>query len=334
MKDSVDRSLAAAAVEFDFFEAVRLLECAHRQLPRIGRSKSPQQDPVRLGQSPSLAFAPSTVERYTPPSAESPARMQSWFLGLCGPNGPLPFHMTEFVRDRLHTHRDSALARFFDVFHHRLLCLFYRAWADSLKTTDFDRPEDSRFSSYFGSFFGLGLDAARDRDAVPDTVKFFFTGRLSSPNRNPEGLEAILGEDFGVPVELHSFVGQWIDLPPNAVCSLGTNPETGSLGQALVVGGRIWMSQSNFRLRFGPLLFSEFRNLLPSGAMFQRLKHWVLNYSGREFAWDAQLVLKAAEVPGTPLGGAGGCGLLGWTTWLTSRPPVHDADDLVLFGEN
>jgi type VI secretion system protein ImpH len=330
----LEATLTSVPFEFDFYHAVRLLECAYRDQPRIGRSVNPAQDPIRFGQNPSLVFAPSSVESFSAADEEMPPYLRVFFFGLFGPNGALPFHLTEFARERLYSNRDASLVRFLDVFHHRAISLFYRTWADSRRAVDLDRVDESRYARYFGSFFGIGQPTMRDRDAVPDLAKLFFTGRLATPNRNPEGLEAILSEDFGVPVKLLGFRGQWIRLPSNSTCILGRNLEAGSLGQTAIVGERFWVSQLKFRLRFGPLQFAEFRRLLPDAKPFARLKDWVLNYIGQELFWDANLVLKASEVPATQLGQLGGGGLLGWTTWLKSRPFQHDSADLVLAGDS
>lgn len=334
MKKPIEEALATVPFEFDFFHALRQLESAYPQMPRIGRSLSPREDPVRLGQNPSLIFAPATIESFSIRDDDLPGRMQVYFLGLFGPNGPMPFHFTEFARERLKSYRDPSLTRFLDIFHHRILSLFYRAWADSRKVVDLDRPNHSRFSSYFGSFFGLGLPSMRGRDAVPDWIKLFFCGRLSTPNKNPEGLQAILSEDFCVPVEVRTFLGQWLGLPSDSVCLLGASPQTGLLGNTAIVGSRIWTVDLKFRLRFGPLNFPEFSRFLPNGYPLRRLKDWVLNYIGREFFWDLNLVLKKSEIPPTRLGQLGGGGLLGWTTWLQGKPFDQDSDDLVLLGDN
>ena len=53
----------------------------------------------------------------------------------------------------------------------------------------------------------------------------------------------------------------------------------------------------------------------------------MLNYCGEHYFWESQLILEAGEVPGAQLGRAS---LLGWTTWLKTRPFTHDADDLIL----
>lgn len=322
--------LAREPFGFDFFRAVRLLENQRRDLPRIGHSESLGQDPVRFGQNPHLIFAPSTIESFKASDTGGRPRFMVYFFGLFGPNGPLPPHLTEFARERQLNFKDPTIPEFFNVFHHRLVCFFYRAWAANQKAVDLDRPEAQRYASFIGSFFGLGTEALQQRDAVPDWAKLFFSGRLVSQSRNAEGLEAILQAYFEIKTQVQSFVGRWFDLPPDCVCKLGQSPETGSLGLTTIVGARFWDCQLSFRIRLGPMKLADYERMLPRGDSFQRLKSWVLNYCGQHFYWDAQLVLEASEVPATRLGKAG---RLGWTTWLQTGTPATDADDLILQGD-
>jgi type VI secretion system protein ImpH len=317
--------------KYDFFRAVRLLECAHRQRPRMGESLHPKDDPVRFGQRPSLAFASSTLASYEPPNGErEAARLLINFTGLLGPNGPMPLHLTEHARDRQRNAHDVTLVRFLDVFHHRMISLFYRAWADGEKAVDFDRPENSRFADYLGSFFGLGMDSLRNRDEAPDWTKIYFSGRLSPHIRNPEGLEAILIEDFGIPTKVQTFQGQWMRLPTESLCKLGASPDSGTLGRTAIVGEKFWAGQLKFRLRLGAMRWKDYQRLLPTGTAWRRLQAWVRNYIGREFFWEAQLVLMASEAPSIALGRTG---QLGWSTWLKSKPFQRDADNLILAGD-
>ncbi len=322
----LENCLAADPYRFDFFQAVRLLEALHRDHPRVGCALTPAEDFLRFGQAASMSFAPSTLQRYEQRAA-LPPRLIVHFFGLLGPNGPLPAHITEFAHEREFNAHDSTLVEFLNVFHHRLLSQFYRAWAVNQKAVDFDRPEESRFARYFGSLFGLGMESLQNRDAVSDSAKLFFSGRLAPQCRNSEGLAAILTSFFGLPVRVETFAGRWLELPADSLCRLGESPASGSLGQTTLVGARMWDCQLNFRLRLGPMTLAELENLLPDGESFHRLKAWVMNYVGDEFFWDAQLVLKAAEVPQISLGQAG---RLGWTSWLRSVPFTRDADDLVL----
>lgn len=311
---------------FDFYRAVRLLESLHPERPRVGRSFSPAEDPVRFGQVPSLAFAPSTLAKLET-SAEGVPRLLVNLFGLFGPNGPLPPHITEYAYERQLHHGDRTIAAFCNIFHHRLISFFYRAWVENQKTADLDRAEEQRYGTYIGSFFGMGMDSLRNRDAVSDWAKLYFAGRLANQARNAEGLEAILQEYFEIRTRIETFVGRWMDLPGDSVCRLGEREETGSLGATAILGSRFWECQLNFRIHLGPMKLKDYERMLPTGEAFVRLKYWVLNYCGEHFFWDVQLVLEAAEVPQTCLGQAG---RLGWTTWLKTKPFTRDADDLVL----
>ena len=103
---------------FDLFFALRWLQARHPDLPALGRAARPQAEPIRLGQDPSLAFAPATIAEVLPAVAGQPERLMVWNFGLYGPNGPLPTHLTEYVRERQRQYDDPTLARFSDIFHH------------------------------------------------------------------------------------------------------------------------------------------------------------------------------------------------------------------------
>ena len=60
---------------------------------------------------------------------------------------------------------------------------------------------------------------------------------------------------------------------------------------------------------------------------FGRLIDLVRNYTGEELIWEVNVILRAAEVPRTQLGGYG---RLGWTTWLKTKPFERDAADMVV----
>jgi type VI secretion system protein ImpH len=324
---SLTQELRDRPYDFDFFQAVRRLECANPALPRIGHSQRPQGDPVRFCQNVSLAFAPSALHAYHEARDGDPARLVVNFLGLVGPNGPMPLPLTEYVYDRLHNHRDKTLARFLDIFNHRMISLFYRAWACNQQNVSHDRKEEDRFGVYIGSLFGIGADSFRNRDAVADVAKLHYSGRLVCENRNAEGLREILSDYFGIGTEIVQFVGQWIVLPWECCCRLGESPENGKLGSTLVVGSRFWECQQKFRIKFGPMKFSDYQRMLPGGDSIRRLIAWVKNYVGDELSWELQLILRAEEVPRACLGKMG---QLGWSTWLSSKKFERNADNLVL----
>jgi type VI secretion system protein ImpH len=323
------KQMEAEPHRFDFFASMRALQVAFSRWPKIGASISLSEDYARMRQEPDMAFAPRTIRSFKfgePDHPEVPSIISVNFLGLFGPNGPLPLHFTDYVLSRLRE-GDAALATFADVFQHRSLTFFFRAWAVHQKTVDLDRPEESRFANYIASFIGLGMPSLRDRDAVPDMAKLYFSGRLACSQRNPEGLAAILSEYFGVPCEILSFVGHWITIPESDSCRLGDSPASGTLGVSAIIGSRVFQYQTKFRVRLGPMRLADLQRLLPGQLSWKQLQAWVANYIGHEFLWDAQYVLLADEVPQTQLGSGS---MLGWTTWIITRKPGHDVDDVIL----
>jgi type VI secretion system protein ImpH len=323
------KALAAAPHSFDFYQALREIECAFPDCPRIGEARRPQQDPVRFGQEPSLSFATSSLVAFTLQAGGRPPRLVESFFGLLGPNGPLPLHITEFARDRLRNHGDATFVRFLDTFHHRFISLFYRAWARAQPTVAVDRGEGGRFSLYLGSFIGLAARSMQRRDAVPDESKLSFAGLVGRQARNAEGLERVLRGFFRVAVRIQPFMAHWMHLPEQSYTRLGQR-EVALLGQTAVIGSRVWDLQTKFRIVIGPLTAAQYERFLPDQSSYRRLADWVRNYTGFELKWECQLVHKRDEVPPLVLGFTG---KLGWTTWLGTRLSDSDADDLVLAGQ-
>jgi type VI secretion system protein ImpH len=341
---------------YDFFRLVRLIQAAYPECPPIGRSKTPQDDPIRFGQRPSLAFAPGTLEELVP---GKPPKLYVNFFGLFGPNGPLPLHITQYAIRRqlgqlegggpqrgqslgslaeanpgaIEGYKDQVLADFFDIFHHRLISLFFRAWATCQPTVDLDRGRHERFLFFVGATWGDSLGRVDDSaapDSIPVHAKAFYAGRLCSPTRNAEGLEATIQDYFGIRTQIQEFVGRWFDLPGDNWTLLGRSRAAGVMGENLIVGSRTWAAHLSFRITMGPMPFADFTRLLPREPGFRRLQSWIVNYVGTQLTWDLQLVLKRDEVPDTVLGKAG---LLGWTTWLKTGVLIRDADQLVLAGD-
>ncbi|MCA9068077.1 MAG: type VI secretion system baseplate subunit TssG, partial [Planctomycetaceae bacterium] len=164
---------------FQFLQVLRRLENENAAYPRLGTSLHPADDPVRLRQTPGMEFAPANLTEFRP--AELPRandldqhpttdEFSVRFLGLLGPNGPLPLHFTEYALERERHNEDSTFRAFLDVFHHRMLLLFYRAWASAQPTVQYDRPDEDHFAIALGSLLGIGLPSQRNLDAFPDTV--------------------------------------------------------------------------------------------------------------------------------------------------------------------
>jgi type VI secretion system protein ImpH len=315
--------LEAEPWTFHLYSAMRLLESAHDDKPRFGRAVRLKDDPVRFGQEPTLAFAPSTLASFRRAGAH-PARLDQYFLGLFGPNGPLPLHLTEFARERERNSRDATFRRFADLFHHRMVQLFYRAWADSQPVTHADRPED-RYALYVGALEGFGLDALLNREALPDAARLHWAGLFAMPTRPAEGLERILSGFYGVPVHIESCVGHWIHLERSMQTHLGG--ANANLGTTATLGERVWDCAGKFRIVTGPVDYASFERFLPGRPNLARLVSIVRSWTSDEMWWDLQVILEKDSVPGTRLNGRSG---LAWNTWLLGDRAKHDASEYVI----
>lgn len=321
-------ALSAAPHDFDFYQTMRRLECLYSNRPRWGEALRPVDEPVRLGQDPDLSFAPAPLASFDRGREGRRPRLQVRLFGLLGPNGPLPLHITEHVRERLRNAGDATTSRFLDVFHHRFLALFYRAWAQAQPHVNRDRPEADRFAAYVGAFLGISTPEFRNRDSVADVAKLFHVGMLIRHVRNAEGLAVILQHFFRVPVRIEEYVGHWLALGASERTYLGR--EGANLGAGAVAGRRVWDRQHKFRIALGPLTLRQYQAFLPGGTPLRELVDWVRLYFCLELDWDVRLLLERAEVPLLKLGAAG---RLGWTTWLGTRRAEEPADDLCLHAE-
>ncbi|MDB6087518.1 MAG: type secretion protein family [Gammaproteobacteria bacterium] len=316
--------LAAEPHRFTLFAALRLLEQSFGARPRLGEGRKAADDAVRLGQAPHLAFAPSDVCAFDATQDER-ARLEQYSFGMFGPNGVLPQHLTEYAYEWRRQREDATFVDFLNAFQHRLVSLFYRAWANADPATSFDRPESDRFATYVGALIGLAPESARNRDAAPDFAKLSRAGHLGPQIRSAEGLEVILADYFRLTVELRPFVGAWMEVPEALYCRLGGPRELALLGSTTTLGGGSWQCQHKFELVLGPLTLASFKNFLPGARGLQELHALVRFYTNDEWTWQLRLLLRDVEVPGVQLGKTG---QLGWTTWLGGRRTT--ADDVLL----
>lgn len=318
------RALASAPHAHDLFRTLRWIDARGGARAPLGRESQPAYEPVRVRQEPSMAFAPATLAWARAPEAGRPGEVSVYSFGLFGPNGPLPLHLTEHARERVHHHGDTTLSAFADMFHHRMALLFYRAWADAQSTVGMDR-QDAPFARYVASLLNLGETALRDRDEVPDSARYFMSGHLVRQTRNPEGLKHILQSFFGVPVRIQEFVPQWIRLDPSQQLTLGGGQ---GLGAGTVLGKAVRDAQHRFGIEVGPMPLARYRAFLPGGKPARQLLQWVREYVGIEFSWTLRPLLQASDAQGVSLGQDRPLGL---ASWLGKRPPERGpAGDVLL----
>ena len=363
---TVEELLFDEGYSFDFFQAVRVLERLYPERKPVGRGGPPGAEAVRFRAHLSLSFPPSSIYELVRAPDGNPHQMTISFMGLTGPSGILPRHYTELLLsiNRFAKHAEKhALRGWFDIFNHRIIAQFFRAWEKYRFPIAFERGEAFRddpdgFTRALFSLIGLGLPRLRNRlqvavreieeeevrarpvARIDDLALLHYSGLLSHRPRCAVSLRAMLQDFLGIPTEVRQFQGEWLYLDRRDQSRLG-DPSSSALAINAVAGERIWDIQGTFRVRLGPLSYAQFCEFMPDRSPERTRKalflvsHLIRLYVGPELRFQIQLILKKAEVPGCQLGADTGAGAhLGWNTWICSRTPAQDAEDAVLEGED
>jgi len=314
---------------FSLFQILRLLERVEREGTPVGGFGDPAEELARLTHNPSLAFSAREVEA-ADIFREGPALIESNILGLTGSEGVLPHPYSILVRQRERV-RDLALRAFLDLFHHRLLSLFYLAWRKGVPELALERGQEDGQYRHLLDLVGMGHEPDEALPVPSGDVLAWYTGLLAPPTRSAPALEQLLSDRFGVPVSVEPFVGGWIRLRDVDLCLVGEEDPAATLGTGAVVGDEVWDPHARIRVRMGPLDRDRYDDLLPGAPGYLALKRLVRFFTHDQFEVELQLILAADEVSGTVLGGGPGQDVpLGWSSWLCSRPREVDGDETVL----
>ena len=354
---TLSAQLAREAWRFDFFQAVRLLERINRQhaeaMPAatrqaVGYDSPPNQEIVRFRALPARSFPAGAVSDIrAAKSAQggegedgSPPEMRVAFMGLTGPSGVLPERYLDLLLRRIRE-RDFALRDFFDVFNHRSISLFYRAWEKYRFPATYERGRldgvgRDLFSWCLRSLVGIGTGHQQDRLGVDDEVLLYYGGHYARQPRPAAVLEQLISDYFEIGARVEQFRGRWLGLDQQEWTRLPCRKEPqgrhNRLGVDALLGERVWDVQSAFRLRLGRLNYDQFCRLLPNGSALEGVVSLTRIFVGPELDFEVQLVLASKQVPAcrlvrtrdyTPY--------LGWNTWLCSNAPSSDADDACFY---
>jgi type VI secretion system protein ImpH len=332
---SLEDELFERGYEFEFFQAARLLARILAGRKPVGRTSKPHEEFARFVARLSMTFPPSAVhdvERAADSAA--PARMTVAFAGLTGTQGVLPHCYTEWMLER-RAAKDDTLAAFLDLFNHRLVSLFYRAWEKHRPPVLYELAvaRDQRPDTFTHSLFdliGMGTGDLRGRMRIQDESLLLYAGLIAQRPHSASALRAILRDYFGVPVEIDQCVGDWYDLDEADRSYLCEDLERNQLGEGAFLGDQVWNQQGRFRIRVGPLGLDRFLDFLPRGRAMVKLVQFTRYLVGQAMAFDVQVYLRASDVPYCRLDDAGAdAPRLGEMAWLKTREFQIDAGGAV-----
>ncbi|MHB8501938.1 MAG: type VI secretion system baseplate subunit TssG [Candidatus Acidiferrales bacterium] len=325
----VEALLRSEPYRFEFFQAIRLLELLAPDRKPLGRFTNPSDEVARLGAHPSLSFPASEIQSIDWPEGKPPSLAVN-FMGVTGPQGPLPHFYTTLILSRLRS-GDKTLRDFLDLFHHRMLSFFYQAWEKYRFAVSYERGERDRFSHHLLDLIGLGTAGLQERLSVPDDAFLFFAGILGQRPHSAHALELLLNDYFEVPFQVIQLVGGWFRLDNSTECCIGErSTPSEQLGLGAVVGDEVWNQQARARIRIGPLDLENYLDFLPNGSAHEPLRALLRFWTNDEIDFEVQLILNREEVPSCQLGAEGEAApQLGWVTWMKSKPMDRHPEETI-----
>jgi len=316
---------------FEFFQLLHLLETWQGRRVAIGRGGPYREEGLRLVPDPSLTFSPADVRSVEEPTEFEKREFQSpWgyrvtvnFMGLYGVAAPTPVYLTELIG---FTDVDAdELTDFLDLFNHRVLSLFYRAWIKYRYPYRYEPGGTDEISEHLLAFAGLGDEEVRRRTGLPTSRLLRYLGLLALRTRPPVGLKLLVSDYFGgVETRIEERMFRWVPIPPEGRNRIGE--ANCSLGMDLSVGEKVPDRAGKLRLSLGPLHFDEYLRFLPDTDNFREACALVRLWVGDRFDFDVEIIVRREEIPEMQMG----MGRLGWTGWTTSEPGL-DADPRIVF---
>jgi type VI secretion system protein ImpH len=320
---------------FDFFQAVRLLERILAPREPVGHDSALDREIVRFRAHASISFPASAiadlrwVDRPDAPG-EVPPEMAVSFHGLTGPTGVMPQHYTMSVLSRNRA-KDFSPRDFFDLFNHRVVSLYFRAWEKYRLPVRFEQarrdPSGEPDPVTRGVFCltGMGTDGLRPRLEIDEAAMLYYSGLFAQRIRPGASLEQMLEDFFHMPIRVLQMQGRWLNLEMADRARMPSAGQrkaaTNQPGYGMVIGRRIWDVQSQFRIQVGPLDYDQFQRLMPDGDGLKPLCRMARQFAGPDLDFDVQPLLKADAVPKLRLSARGeDRGRLGWNTWLHGKP--------------
>jgi len=341
---SITRKVSEAPYEFQFLQAVRLLERStvfEKESSQsniasnpIARFTPPASESIRFRTNQSLAFPSSEIEQIERIDKRSGSAQWQMFvnlMGLTGSVGVLPFHYTELILKRQKL-KDETIEQFFDMFNHRTLSLFFQASVKYNLPIHYERNrlhgdlknQHEPQTRALLSLIGMGTTGLNNRLHTKDESLIFYSGLLTQKIRTSTGLKQILRSHFNIPVEVNQFVGQWQELIDDVRTKLPDfNNPTGRnvcLGRSAMLGKKGWFAQGKIHVILGPLNKKQLATFAPGTTALKALNELVRMYVGMESEYEFKIRVKKSDIPEKIQLGKKEPAIIGWNTWLSNKP--------------
>ena len=313
----IQQRLKDEGYRFNFFQAIKLLENMYEDRPQIGQLGPVSEEVLRLRPNDELSFSPADIHRIDNEDQEG---IDKWtlyanFLGLYGPNTSSPMYIAEMIAQ---CPRDTdPLRDFLDIFNHRILSLYYRAWKKNNLSASLSKDHKDAFSRILFAMIGQDVEApSGDWKVHPERLLRYST-YFSSNSRPACGLENLIADFFELDdVEIIQFAPRRFTPPRSAMSHLSVNGEGGCLGESFVLGSTITDVSGQFRVRLGGLTMQQFLSFQPGNTQYEEMEFLVNMYVKHQLGYSLELHLLPNQGGPAKLSSLDPVGKLGRSAWL------------------
>ncbi|WP_374945111.1 type VI secretion system baseplate subunit TssG [Sphingomonas sp.] len=327
----------ANATAWEFFALVRAIEHVSPDAPRIGTALDPADETVDLAHEPSNTFPRTTVAGFDRDRRRP--RLRSLHLGLTGPMGPMPLHMTEIAMFERAAKGSNPLGDMLDMVSTRMLQGYYRAWASGNPCAQADRPPDDDFAGFLGAASGATTlrfvsGAEREIDDEPgfgDWRRLAYGGHLSGL-RSAAAVGDLLGHALERTVGVDESVGRWRDIPREARTRIGRRGAHHQLGTGATLGGRFFAVEWDVAFKVRARSMDDLERLLPGGEVHRLLVEAATAVLPQHIEWHARIEIDEAAIAPARIGRGATGARLGMTGWIAPRGRSRLRNDVRLGG--
>lgn len=307
-------TLEADAPKFAFFQAVELIlgELGHEVEERALQEQGVENLMFRV--DPGMGFPAGDlvkVEELENTDGDRSVAMTVNFLGLHGASSPLPPHMLETA---VWSQGEEGVQQSFnDFFSNRLIWLFYLSWRKYRYFIRYRPGATDQFSDWMFSLIGIGGKEARGAAGIPWAKLLTYLGIVAGRTRSAEMIAGVIAHSFALPnVWIRQVEHRLVTIPEDQRSKMGMANMT--LGHDMTIGDHVKDVAGKFTIVFEDLSFRRFRDFLPSGRDYPRLKELVEFLLKDQLAYDLELHFQQDQTPEFTLGEEAKSDL-GWTTF-------------------
>jgi len=302
--------------EWCFFQLIRFMECINNpdgDEAGVGYSNRYEGENIFFRQNITFAFQPSDIAKVNTVDTKNEVFVN--FMGLLGTDGPMPLVFSEYVFNRKKHHHDFVLADFLDMFNHRMISFYYRAWADSQLTVSNDKHVNSHIYKYLKSLIGIsGIPVESDNSIELNLIKTYNSAHYMRKDSTPDSLASVLQSYFKIPVKVKQFIGSYIKIPKTERYSLNVKHKSECLGKNIIIGKKYYSLTDKITIIMGPLNLKQMMDFMRGTQKNELLKTLIKGLIPFGLSYDLILVLKNTDIPALQL--AGNYPVLGRTAFL------------------